>query len=127
MDLDLLIKAAAATAAITSAMVGLNKWRNSKFRSKLKADLEILKLYREACGEERQRQLLENEIQKTLFEGYREKAPPDRRAWFLFVLSTFVTALGLFGFVRYGLSPMLALLLVSSTGLAIFSFRRLRV
>ena len=67
MDWDIALKV---TGVIFTVIGGLYHWHNIRFRSKLKADLEILKLY-EAYGTNNPNfEALKNHVDKTIAKAY---------------------------------------------------------
>ena len=67
VDGDLIVKAAG---VILTAIGGIYQWRNLRFRSKLKSDLEILKLYEAYGADSPQYQALRNSIDATIEKTY---------------------------------------------------------
>jgi hypothetical protein len=121
MNWDLTLKA---VGVVTTTLVGLYQWRSVRFRSKLKNDLEILKLYQDVGGANSQS--LKRRIDETITKRYEDKGPINSSALFLFRLSIITNCVCLYKFFLSGLSPTLFVLLLASTGLAIVSFRGLR-
>jgi hypothetical protein len=123
MNWDLTFKA---IGVITTTVVGLYQWRSVRFRSQLKNDLEILKLYQDVRGENKYCQSLRRRIDETITKRYEDKGPINSSASFLYGLSLLFICVCLYIFYLNGVSPMLFVLFLISIGLAIVSFRRLR-
>jgi hypothetical protein len=123
MNSDLVFKA---VAVLTTTLVAINQWRSLRFRSNLKTDLEILKMYNESCGQTRSRQLIENKIEKLVARTYQPNTPVNRGAAVWFGLSIFCILAWLFLFLSHGLTPLLAVFFVVSMLLAVGTFRGLR-
>ena len=93
-DYDLALKI---SGVIITAVGGIYQWRTLRFRSRLKTDLEILKLYKEAGGSESSDsyKALKKQIEITMNKAYPREV--KKKGWnlligvFNFLLATFLT------------------------------------
>jgi hypothetical protein len=87
-------------AVIFTAIGGMYQWRNFRHRSKLKADLEILKLYNELASDTPAQKALKQHIEDELLKMYsRDRMLEIRDIRFLKVTTFICALLALIGFL----------------------------